>query len=412
GGTATQCANPFMFNYIQGQGFKVGDIAETAIQTWKGNKVHLGMRLSYNNTLYQNEPIGTPNITGNAAGSNMLTTIGGYLEDHYRPTDEVLVSAGFRVMAINEQYANTMSGAQTSTNLANGGNGAYQPNAGESYVIPLPHVGVNYYPSDHWKLYANAGQSFSAPSIQFFELPPGSGTINVKPEIVNDVEIGARYTTDKGFVAFDLYNDYINNMFTTSLVTLPTGVTNVLPDSAGLAEMRGFEAQFKRDLKDGFSVDGSFSAVDAYFVSAQYGLGTSKYFSNGGDPLPFVPNMLGNLDLNYSKGNWHFTVNERYTGMMNVINTSGGPGCGGGTPVCSNIQENSPGYWATNLLLAYDLPKTTWYRKAQVFFNAFNLLNTNYYEPAGLVNGANAANVLMVYPGEPINVFGGVTLTF
>ncbi len=413
GGSATQCANPFMFNYIQGQGFKVGDIAETVVQTWKGNKVHLGARLSYNNTLYGNEPIGTPNITGNAAGSNMLTTIGGYLEDHYRPTDTVLVNAGFRVMAINEQYSNSlMSGAQTTTNAANGGNAVYQPNAGETFVVPLPHVGVNYYPSDHWKLYANAGQSFSAPSLQFFELAPGSGTINVKPEIVNDAEIGARYTTDKGFVAFDLYNDYINNMFTTSLVTLPSGVTNVLPDSAGLAEMRGFEAEFKREIGDGFSVDGSFSAVDAYFVSAQYGLGTSKYFSNGGDPLPFVPNMLGNLDLNYAKGKWHFTVNERYTGMMNVINTSGGPGCGGGTPVCSNIQENSPGYWATNLLLAYDLPKTTWYRKAQLFFNAFNLLNTNYYEPAGLVNGANSANVLMVYPGEPINVFGGVTLTF
>lgn len=91
--------------------------------------------------------------------------------------------------------------------------------------------------------------------------------------------------------------------------------------------------------------------------------------------------MLGNLDLNYAKGQWHFTVNERKTGMMNVINTSGGPGCGGGTPVCSNIQENSPGYWATNLLLAYDLPRTTWYRKAQLFFNAFNLLNTNCQNP-------------------------------
>ena len=408
GGTATQCANPFMFNYIQGQGFKVGDIAETAIQTFKGNKVHLGMRLSYNNTLYGNEPIGTPNITGNAGGSNMLTTIGGYLEDHYRPDDDWLVSAGFRVMAINEQYSNSlMSGAQTTTNNANGGNSVYQANAGEAYVIPLPHVGVNWYPSKHWKIYANAGQSYSAPSIQFFELAPGSGTINIKPEIVNDAEIGARYSTDKGFVAVDVYNDYINNMFTTSLQTLPSGVTNVLPDSAGLAEMRGIEGEFKRDLGAGFSVDGSFSAVDAYFVSAQYGVGTSTVLSNSGDPLPFVPNMLGNLDLNYAKGKWHITVNERYTGMMNVINTSGGPS---GT---QNLEENSPGYWTTNLLLAYDLPKMTWYKSAQLFFNAFNLLNTNYYMPASLVTASKTnPDVLMVYPGEPINVFGGVTMTF
>ncbi|MHB1287221.1 MAG: TonB-dependent receptor [Leptospirales bacterium] len=408
GGTAVQCANPFMFSYIQGQGFKVGDIAETAIQTFKGNKVHLGMRLSYNNTLYGNQPIGTPNITGNAGGSNMLTTIGGYLEDHYRPTEDWLVSAGFRVMAVNEQYSNSlMSGAQTATNAANGGNAVYQPNAGETFVVPLPHVGVNWYPTDHWKIYANVGQSYSAPSIQFFELAPGSGTLNVKPEIVSDAEIGTRYTTDKGFVALDLYNDYINNMFTTSLQTLPSGVTNVLPDSAGLAEMRGIEAEFKRDLGAGYSIDGSFSAVDAYFVSATYGAGTSTVLSNSGDPLPFVPNMLGNLDLNYAKGNWHFTVNERYTGMMNVINTSGGPS---GT---QNLQENSPGYWTTNLLLAYDLPKLSWYKKAQLFFNAFNLLNTNYYMPASLVTASKTnPDVLMVYPGEPINVFGGVTLTF
>ncbi len=413
GGTAAQCANPFNFTYIEGQGFKVGDIAETAIQTFKGNKVHLGMRLSYNNTLYGNQPIGTPNITGNAGGSNMLTTIGAYLEDHYRPDDDWLINAGFRVMAVNEQYSNSlMSGAQTATNAANGGNAVYQANAGEAYVVPLPHVGVNWYPSKHWKVYANAGQSFSAPSIQFFELSPGSGQINIKPEIVNDLELGARYSTDKGFVAFDIYNDYINNMFTTSLQTLPSGVTNVIPDAAGLAEMRGFEAEFKRELPAGFSVDGSFSLVDAYFVSAQYNAGTNAVYSNSGDPLPFVPNMLGNLDLNYAKGNWHFTINERYTGMMNVINTSGGPLCGGSSPVCSNIQENAPGYWATNILVAYDLPKTNFYKKAQLFFNAFNLLNTNYYEPAGLVNGANNANVLMVYPGEPINVFGGITTTF
>lgn len=408
GGTSVQCANPFNFTYIESEGYKAGDIAEMAIQTTQDNKVHLGMRLSYSNTLYGNQPIGTPYITGDSGGSNMMTTIGGYLEDHYRPTDDWLVSAGFRVMAVREEYAaSLMSGAQTATNAANGGNAVYEPNAGESFVVPLPHLGVNWYPNEHWKIYANAGQSYSAPAIMFFYLPPGTGAFNVKPEIVNDVEVGTRYSTDKGFAAIDIYNDYINNMFTTSLQTLPSGVTNVLPDSAGLAEMRGIEAEFKRNLPAGFSVDGSFSVVDAYFVSAQYGLGTSTVLSNSGDPLPFVPNMLGNLDLNYSKGKWHVTVNERYTGMMNVINTSGGPS---GT---QNLEENSPGYWTTNLLLAYDLPKMTWYKKAQIFFNAFNLLNTDYYMPAALVTASKTnPDVLMVYPGEPINVFGGVSVTF
>ncbi len=409
GGTPAACATPFNFTYIQGEGYKVGDIAETAITTNKTNKVHMGTRLSYNNTLYGNVPIGTNKITGNAGGSNLMTTIGGYIEDHYRPTDEWFLSAGVRVMAVSQQYVNSlMSGAQTSLNLAQGGNAAYAAVAGQSFVVPLPHVGVNWYPTDHWKVYVNAGQSYSAPSLQFFELAPGtpSNATNIKPEIVNDVEIGTRYSTEKGFVAFDVYNDYINNMFTTTLQILPGGVTNTIPSSAGIAEMRGFEAEFKRDLPAGFSVDGNFSVVDAYFVSAEYGLGTTSILSNSGDPLPFVPNMLGNLDLNYAKGDWHVTINERYTGMMNVIDTSGGPTGTG------NIQENAPGYWATNILVAYDLPKVSWYKSAQLFFNAFNLLNTNYYEPAFLAPGAGNAETMFVYPGEPINVFGGVTMTF
>ncbi len=405
GGTSVQCANPFNFTYIQGQGFKVGDIAETAIQTWKGNKVHLGARLSYNNTDYYNQPIGTPNITGNAGGSNLMSTIGGYLEDHYRPTDQWLLSAGFRVMAVNEQYVNSaMSNAQVAVNQANGGNAVYEHNAGESFVVPLPHVGANWYPTDHWKVYVNAGQSYAAPSIQFFELSPGASPLNLKPEIVNDIGIGTRYTTDKGFVGIDFYNDYINNMLNVSTVVLPSGVVNALPFQTGLVEMRGVEAEFKRDLPDNFSVDGNFSAVDAYFVNGATPGGGPNFT---GDSLPFVPNMLGNLDVNYTGGKWHITVNERYTGMMNVLNT------GGGSTGSENLQMNSPGYWTTNLLVAYDLPKLSWYKSAQLFFNAFNLLNTDYYMPAALLTADKAnPNLLMVYPGEPINVFGGVTLTF
>jgi iron complex outermembrane receptor protein len=421
-GNTSGIANPFLGTYIQGQGFKVGDIAETTIQTFDGNKVHMGTRISYNNTLYGNEPIGIENITGNGGGSNMMTTIGGYLEDHYRPSDEWLVSAGFRVMMDRLQYSNSlMSPAQVATNLANSGNAPYSPsNEGETYVLPLPHVGVDYYPSKNWKIYANAGQSFAAPPIQAFEVTSGTSlTLPVKPEIVNDAELGVRYTTDKGFFALDIYDDYLNNMFSTSLTTLPSGVLNTTYTNASQANMRGIEFEFKRDIGGGFAVDGSFTATDAYFVTNLIQTGSNPNGSPidmnaSGDLIPFVPNLLGNLDLDYAKGNWHFTINERYTGEMNVMNTSGGPGSTvtNVAPGTQNVQTNSPGYWATNLLVAYDLPKTSWYKKAQLFFNAFNLLNTNYYMPAGYVNGANNLNVLMVYPGEPINVFGGVTVTF
>ena len=109
--------------------------------------------------------------------------------------------------------------------------------------------------------------------------------------------------------------------------------------------MQGLEGEFKYDIGYGFSIDGNYSVTDATYLSAVYNAGTNHQFSNTGDMLPFVPTQLANLDLNYASGNWHATVNERYMGNMNVIDTAGGPNSN------ANVQENSPGYFVTNLLL-------------------------------------------------------------
>jgi iron complex outermembrane receptor protein len=421
GGSTSQ--NPFNFSYIQGQGFKVGDIVESTIKLWNSltpiigqNTLHVGFRLSDSNYLYKNNPLLSPNITGNGQDASYeILTIGGYLEDHWRPTHQVLVSAGFRAMEVGEQYSEHLTGANLTFmstpsvaptpaspgGLAGGGGGGEGGiTAGQNFDVFLPHVGIDYYPVKELKLYASAGQSYSTPSIQFWSgLAPGQQQLNVQPEIINDYQMGARYTGTKGFIAIDGYSDYISNMLLTSLVPI-NGILNVIPVQANTAQMEGIEAEFKYAIGDGFSVDGNYSATNATFLSASFGP-----YSNTGDRLPFVPSQMANLDLNYAAGPWHATINERYTGNMNVIDTSGGP-----SGNC-NCQANSPGYFVTNLILAYDLPTTSWYKSAQLFFNAFNLLNTNYYNPAFLTNNNNV-DTLFVYPGEPINVFGGVTVTF
>ena len=116
--------------------------------------------------------------------------------------------------------------------------------------------------------------------------------------------------------------------------------------------------------------------------------------------VPFVPASVANFDVNWTHGPWHLTVNERFTGDMPVTDTATG------------YQMTSPAYWVTNLMGTFDLPKTTWYKKASLFFDAYNLLNSNYYNPAGVTQGANSLETLFVYPGEPINVFGGVSVSF
>ena len=415
-GSLQQYGNPYNFNYIEGQGFKVGDIVESGIKLWDSNNpilgkntLHIGFRLSDQNLLFQANPLLATSINGYAQSASLeLLTVGGYMEDHWRPSNYFLISAGFRVMAEGEQYSDHSSAATFIPNNPQYGLGAGGVTTGENFDVFLPHIGVNYYPSTNWKVYGSAGQSFSPPSVFFWANRSATDTpITVLPEIIDDYQIGTRYGTDKGFFAFDAYHDYIMNMFTQSLVTITPGTAPVsLPTQAGAAQMQGLEGEFKYVIGSGFSIDGNYSITDATYLSAVYNAGTNHQFSNTGDMLPFVPTQLANLDLNYAAGNWHATINERYMGNMNVIDTAGGPNSN------SNVQENSPGYFVTNLILAYDLPSSSMYKSAQLFFNAFNLLNTNYYNPAFLTTGANRIETLFVYPGEPINLFGGITLTF
>lgn len=408
GSAGSQYGNPFNFAYIAGEGYKVGDIVKSDIKLWSRDTLHIGFRLSYADTLYENQPLLTPNVALDYEqdAANEFLTVGGYLEDHWRPTDQLLLSAGFREMAVAEQYSEQLSGASLNYIDSLGGKEG-GVTAGENFDVFLPHFGINYYPGMHWKIYASAGQSYSAPAVQFWSgLTPSQLPLNIRPEIVDDYQVGARYETPAGFVALDLYSDYITNMFTTSLVTLPSGVTNVIPTQAGAANNQGVETEFRYVIGRGFSVDGNYALIHAYYLSAVYGAGTAQEFSNTGDLLPLVPNQIANLDLNYAGGPWHITVNERYTGQMNVIDTSGGPG---GT---CNCQMNAPGFFVTNLIVSYDLPKTILYKKASLFLDAYNLLNTNYYEPAFLTPGAGNVDTLFVFPGEPVNLFGGVTITF
>nr|EDZ38894.1 MAG: Hypothetical protein CGL2_11276061 [Leptospirillum sp. Group II '5-way CG'] len=408
GSAGSQYGNPFNFSYIAGEGYKVGDIVKSDIKLWSRDTLHLGFRLSYAEALYENQPLLTPNVALDYEqdAENEFLTVGGYLEDHWRPTDQLLLSAGFREMAVSEQYVEQLSGASLNDITSLGGKEG-GVTAGENFAVFLPHIGINYYPSEHWKIYASGGQSYSAPAVQFWSgLTSGELPLTIHPEIIDDYQVGSRYETPKGFVALDLYSDYITNMFTTSLVTLPSGATNILPTQAGAANNQGVETEFRYVIGHGFSVDGNYALIHAYYLSAVYGAGTAQEFSNTGDLLPLVPNQLANLDLNYTGGPWHITINERYTGQMNVIDTSGGP-----SGTC-NCQMDAPGFFVTNLLVSYDLPKTALYKKATLFFDAYNLLNTNYYEPAFLTPGAGNVDALFVYPGEPINVFGGVTLTF
>ena len=404
-----QYGSPFVFSYMQSQGMKIGDIPEVQFQVSSNDRLYVGMRGSYQNYRFYINPLFN-NITGGFGNADLSeTTIGAYIENHYRPSDELLINIGFRIMS-DEQYYNDLATPAQQALLAQNPHvpGEIGVSNGGSILIPMPHLGINYYPTKHWKLYVNAGESFTPPNIYSFagrtqaQLP-----LNIQPETIWDFEVGTRYDGKKGFIAGDLFSDYISNMYNTILLPV-NGILTSEPSTAGSARQQGIEIDGKLDLGAGFSLEANYSYIEAILASDVQGLGgaVTGQINTSNDLIPFVPQGMGNLALTYDHGPFHVTVDERYTGVMNVIDFSGGPTGNG------NYQANSPAYFVTDLFATYDLPKLSWYQKANLYVSAYNLLNTNYYNPAFLTPGYNNIETLFVYPGEPVNVFAGVSMTF
>ncbi len=395
-----QLGYQFLQNYYQAEGYKAGDIAEVKFNLFKGDNLYLGMKGQYATYHYFIDPLQSDNIVGGTADAiYSQTTITGYLEDHYRPVQQVLLNVGFRVASVAQYFNDQVPGNYT-------GGGAGVSNGG-SMLIPMPHAGLNYYPTDNWKFYVTGGESFAPPAIFDYKgYSPGQLVGGVQPENVWDLSIGTRYSTKKGFVALDAYTDYLTNMpvgvpFTSGTTTF-TQFENI-----GQARQQGIEAEGKIDLGLGFSGSANFTYMNNVLGNTPASGLSGQTFA--GDMIPFVPLDMGNLAISYDHGPYHITVDERYTGMMNVIDLSGTPG---------NPETNVPGYFVTDLYASYDLPKVHgWYKAANLYVSAYNLLNTNYYNPAGYYGSGNSSTAnnlatLFVYPGEPVNIFAGAKFTF
>lgn len=407
---SNQLGYQFLQNYYQAEGFKTGDIAEVKFKLFKNDNVYLGMKGQYATYHYFTDPLFSNNIVGGTVDAiYSQTTITGYLEDHYRPVKQVLLNAGFRVASIAQYFNDQIPASQWSLFTGGGtytGGGGVGVSNGAAMLIPMPHVGLNIYPTDHWKVYVNGGESFAPPAIFAYKgFAPGQLVGGVTPETVWDLSVGARYSTDRGYFAGDLFSDYISNM-PVALPFTSGGTTYTQYENVGQSRQQGIELEGKIDLGAGFTGSANFTYL--YGILGNTPASTTLNFA--GDMIPFVPLDMGNIALSYDKGPYHITIDERYTGMMNVIDFSGGLS---GT---DNPQVTVPGYWTTDLYASYDLPVAKgWYKSASLYADAYNLLNTNYYNPAGLEpSSATGTNLetLFVYPGEPVNLFAGVKFTF
>ena len=407
-----QLGYQFLQNYYQAEGYKAGDIAEVKYHLFKDDDLYLGMKGQYATYHYYTDPLLSNNIVGGTVdGIYSQTSIVGYLEDHYQPVKPVLLNVGFRVASVAQYFNDQVPSSQWSL-YNNGGNGGTYGGGGGvgvsnggSMLVPMPHVGFNVYPDDNWKVYVTGGESFAPPAIFDYKgLPAGNTPGGVNPETVWDLSAGVRYETKRGFLAGDVFSDYISSMPVAVQYTNGGGANYNQFENIGQAREQGFEADGKIDLGLGFSGSANFTYFYGVLGNTPVNAvaGSSTNINLEGGMIPFVPLDMGNVAVSYDHGPYHLTVDERYTGMMNVIDTSTG------------AQQNVPGYFVTDLYATYDLPACPrWYKKANLYVSAYNLLNTNYYNPAGLAQyPSNGPEMLFVYPGEPVNVFAGAQFTF
>lgn len=401
----------FLQNYYQAEGYKAGDIAELKFLLFPHDNLYLGMKGQYATYHYYTNPMFSNNIVGGTIDAwYSQTSIVGYLEDHYRPVKQVLVSAGFRVASIAQFFNDQVPSSEWSLYNSSGPGGTYGGGGGVgvsnggSMLVPLPHLGINVYPTDDWKIYVTGGESFAPPAIFDYKgFAPGTTPGSVNPEYVWDLSAGVRYGTERGFLAGDVFADYISNMPVPVTFSNAAGTNYTQFENIGSAREQGVELEGQLKIGYGFSGSANFTVLNGIYGNTPLGAVAGNINAGGnlqGEQIAFIPQSMGNVALSYDHGPYHLTIDERFTGQMNVIDTS------------NAYQIDSPAYWVTDLYATYDLPTVKgWYKSSQIFVSAYNLFNTNYYNPSG-VTGYNSVETLFVYPGEPVNVFAGLDFTF
>ncbi|EQD43330.1 TonB-dependent receptor, partial [mine drainage metagenome] len=121
-----QLGYQFLQNYYQAEGYKAGDIAEVKYRLFKDDNLYLGMKGQYATYHYYIDPMLAPNIVGGTTDAiYSQTSIVGYLEDHYRPVDQVLLNVGFRVASVSQYFNDQVPQNQWSLYNSSGPGGSY-----------------------------------------------------------------------------------------------------------------------------------------------------------------------------------------------------------------------------------------------------------------------------------------------
>ena len=290
----------------------------------------------------------------------------------------------------------------------------YGGTVGDTEHFVAPTFGLNYKFNEHFSFNAAFGENIKLPDISAYynDVPGTTGiqttpsAVTIKPEHVNDYEVGFKYK-DGGFSAVvDYYREDFSNIFVDQFVqaTYTTHVSN-----GGNARYQGVEAQIANTFRLGDAgtvkayVNGSYN--DAKYTSAFETDSIGGSLSNAqatvyaGERMADVPRVLVTGGVTWNYQGYRFDIAGRYIGsQLNLDNDTGQPAQQTGL-------TQIPGYAVFDLGLSKTMELSG--HSVKLSFYARNLFNKYYFANAYVQTGVEYAA-----PGAPRSVSGKIELAF
>ncbi|WP_417601536.1 TonB-dependent hemoglobin/transferrin/lactoferrin family receptor [Pararhodobacter oceanensis] len=225
----------------------------------------------------------------------------------------------------------------------------------------LAALGARAHLNDNWTLWANASQGFKMPTAQqlytslpgaWFNLIPAP---DLRPEYVNNFEIGARGEFDRGFVSASLfradYSDFIQSFYN------PPGTSDYTYRNISEREVWGFELAGEMQINDALT----------FTTSLNYQEGVQRATPTSSETPVNLRPLSGVIGLNWESQSRPLAVDlySRFAGGVSETSSATGfrPG----------------GYALLDLFVRYDLTDT-----AMLSFGVTNLLDTAYYQDSAI----------------------------
>jgi len=303
--------------------------------------------------------------------------------------------------------------------------GFYYPYGGtvtdnEHFVAPT--VGVNYKPTENYAFNFAFGQNIKFPDISaYYNDVPGTTAatpltpppVKIKPEHVNDFELGARYKNGGFAASLDLYREDFSSIFidTFNQADYLTVVTN-----GGSARYQGVELQISDevhlehwgDLKGYFNAAYNDAEYTSKFTADSVGntLSASSTTVTPGESIPDVPAVLLTAGGTWAYNGFRLDLEGRYVGSQYILNDE--------TGVTAGVKI--PGYFIMDASLSKTiiLSNPSFLAKSVKFsIRADNLFNKYYYNQADIESSEpHYGNTEFASPGAPQSIIGKIEVAF